>query len=154
MFKCIKCSENKYLNLEEYLYICKDCNKTFQFCTDCEIYSFNKNNLEELKFIFKKIFRFIINVNYYLNQIYLLPIDLANNINKYLPGNILYYSIIDKKIYYFKDFPNEIIYIKPYGLQVKNDNNSNEFHTTPIFYCSKCVKKYDYFCLKYKKLIK
>ena len=153
MFQCMKCNENKYLNYEEYLYICKDCNKLFRLCCDCEITGFNQDNLTELKYFFTNIFRFIINIDDYLNKLYNFPSDILNIIKNNLPGNILYYSIQDNKNYYIKKFPNDILYIKPFGLQIKNDDNSNEFHSTPIFYCVNCIKKYNYFCLHKKKLV-
>ena len=153
MFQCMKCNDDRYLKYEEHLYICKDCNKIVRLCCDCEITGFNQDNLQELKFSFTKLFRFIINIDYYLNQLYIFPSDILNNIKKYLPSTILYYSVTDNKNVYITNLPNDILYIKPFGLQLKNDDNSNEFYSTPIFYCINCTKKYNYFCLYRKKLI-
>lgn len=153
MFQCMKCNDNKYLKYEEYLYCCKDCNKMVRLCCDCEITDIGKDNLPELKQSFTKLFRFIIDIDNILNRLHNFPIDILNNIKKYLPGNILYYSIHDNKNYYITNFPNDILYIKPFGLQLKNDDNSKEFYSTPIFYCIKCSEKYNYFCLNRLKLI-
>lgn len=153
MFQCIKCNENKYLHYEEYLYICQDCHNMVRLCCDCEINGFNQDNLSELKYYFTKIFRFIIYLDDFLNQIYHFPTDILNHIKKYFPGTILYHSIQDNKNYYSKKIPNDIVYIKPFGLQIKNDDNSNEFYSTPIFYCLNCIKKYNYFCLYSNMLI-
>ena len=153
MFQCMKCKYDRYLKYEEYLYICKDCKKKVRLCNDCEITGFNQDNLQELKCSFTKLFRFIINIDSYLKQLYHFPSSILDNIKKYLPSNILYYSIQDNKNYYINDFPNDILYIKPFGLQLLHDDNSNDFYSTPIFYCVKCAKKYNYYCLHRKKLI-
>lgn len=46
-----------------------------------------------------------------------------------------------------------IFNISPFGLQLKDDVLSNEFDSNPIFYCSDCLRKYDYYCLCSNKLI-
>lgn len=155
MFSCLKCQENRYLNYEEYIYTCNDCKKLYHICCDCNMDFYKFNNLSILKKKFYKLFRYIINIKFYINKIIefnKLPLDISDIIIKYIPFNYQYYSISCDKTILFNKITNELQYIEPYGLQIKSDINKNEFYSIPIFFCITCLANYNYFDLVLNKL--
>ena len=153
MFTCRKCNEDRHLKFEEYTYICKDCNKNFKICCDCFMVNYNIDNLNILKKKLDTLFRYIIDLTTYLNRIIKkkkIPSDIGIRIEEYMSEKYLY-TRYNKK-YNFSKFNYDIQYITPFGLQLKADDLSNEFYSNPIFYCSNCLQKYDYYCLFSNKL--
>ena len=78
-----------------------------------------------------------------------LPDNIINIIMEY--SNFRYIDIFNSK-YYSNKIDYNIQYIKPFGLQLKEDDNTMEYYSNPIFYCIKCLAKYNYYCIKYNKL--
>lgn len=153
MFTCRKCNQNRYLKFEEYIYICKDCNKNFQICCDCFMENYSINNLNILKKKLDTLFRYIIDLTTYLNKIMKqkkISSGISIRIKEYISEKYLYTR--NNKKYNFNKFNYDIQYISPFGLQLKGDDSTNEFYSNPIFYCNNCLQKYDYYCLFSNKL--
>ena len=153
MFNCLKCNEDRYIFYEEAIYICKDCNKIFRICCDCNIQDIRISNFNSIKKKYYKLFRFIINYKNYIKRLLKkksIDNDCINLILNYCDKQ--YYFDLKNGITNINKFKYELLNIYSYGLQLIQDDYSNQFHTNPIFYCSECLKKYDYFSFRDYKL--
>ena len=146
MFKCKKCNQTRYIGYEDIIYKCSDCNHFLRICCDCIAEQHKTNNLEILKNKFSHLFRHIVDFKNTINKIFhktKLPINLKSTIHNYL-----HFRYMDKlKNQYFNKLNFDIQYISPYGLQIKQDDNSDEYYSKPVFYCISCLKKYNYYSM-------
>ena len=130
-----------------------DCKCLLRICCDCYVEQHHNNNLKILKNELNYLLNHIIDIKIIIKNIIhtkKLPDKITSIIMEY--SNFRYIDILNKK-YYSNKINYDIQYIKPFGLQLKNDDNSMEYYSSPIFYCLGCLKKYNYYCIKYNKLI-
>ena len=151
MFKCQKCNEERYLKYEEYIFKCINCQYLLRICCDCYVEQYKLNNLTILKKKMNYLLKHIIDIKTITKKIFhkKLPERIQNIILEYL--NFQYIDILNNE-YYSSKIDYNIQYINPFGLQINGDNGRFEYYSTPIFYCLKCLKKYQYYCLKNNKL--
>jgi len=114
---------------------------------------YNKNNILILKTKFPQLFRYLFNIkNYIFKYLKILNFnyDIIYKIMNYIDNKYIYSVDFDKLI---KNIPHDLQYIPYSGLQLINDDHTNEFYTNPIFCCFNCLKKYNYYCFNLNKLI-
>ena len=152
MFKCRKCNEERYQKYEENLFKCENCNCLIRICCDCAVEQYKNNNLEIIKNELGILLNHVLDIKIIIKKILCIKKitdKITGIIMKYL--NFRYIDTLNSK-YYSNKIDYNIQYIKPFGLQLKEDDNSMEYYSTPIFYCLECLPKYNYYCLKYNKL--
>ena len=91
----------------------------------------------------------------HLFRFYYSMFDLIKHIK--LPDQIieLIYSYINNR-YIYKDifiYKNDLQFIFDIGIQLKDDDECDEFYIRPIFLCNKCLIRYDHYCIFQNKFI-
>lgn len=144
MFQCFNCNSLNYLNYEQRIFICFRCKKQYNFCLDCPKNLKFPNNLDFLKNKFPYLFRnyrplleSIKNIN--------LPYAIIELINSYIKNKYTYKNSFVNNI--------DLQFISDIGIQLKEDDELDEFYIRPVFLCNKCLNFYDEYCILQKKFI-